>query len=197
MVPKVRVELTQGHPYRFLSLSPCVPLDLTSLFMFHNRDCNVPMCFTRPQETLTLWATFWATVLGLTNQRGRAKYLTTKISLLRSSRAERIKAIHSRRKIVSTSNNLSARTSTAAQLSCKMTRTRCPSHSRYALNSCHPDSWSATPMPRRRDYYRFLSPRRCGCPRRDAFEPGQSICRFCKIIAPLPLQPNRSWRAVP
>ena len=25
VLPKIRVELTQGHPYRFLSLLPCVP----------------------------------------------------------------------------------------------------------------------------------------------------------------------------
>ena len=111
------------------------PIRAISLLMSHNYACNVAMRSTRPQETQTFWSTFWSMVLGLTNQRGRAKYLTTKISLLRSSRAERIRAIHSRRKIVPASNNLSARASTAAQLSCKVIRTRWPSHPRYALNS--------------------------------------------------------------
>jgi hypothetical protein len=30
VVPKVRVELTQGHPYRFLSLLPCVLIGFSS-----------------------------------------------------------------------------------------------------------------------------------------------------------------------
>jgi len=58
VVPKVRVELTQGHPYRFLSLSLCVPLDLISPLMFHNHACNVLMRSTRPQDTPSRLSTF-------------------------------------------------------------------------------------------------------------------------------------------